>query len=179
MQPKREVVLVGERFNVERRWLARRDGGTEVRELVVHPGSVIILPLLADGRVVMIRNHRFSVERVLWELPAGTRDPNEPVELCAARELEEETGYRAASLTPLLDFYPAPGISDERMHAFVATGLTQSAQQLDATEQIDVVPLAPTEVLRMLAAREIEDAKTIAVLLFHRFLQDRHAADAI
>ena len=172
MGSKREVVLVGKRFNIERRWLPRRGGGTEARELVVHPGSVIILPLLADGRIVLIRNQRFSVERTLWELPAGTRDPNEPVEVCAARELEEETGYRAASLTPLLDFYPAPGVSNERMHAFVATGLTPSSQRLDATEQIDVAPLALPEVLRMLKAREIEDAKTIAVLLFHRLLQE-------
>jgi ADP-ribose pyrophosphatase len=92
------------------------------------------------------------------------------VALCAARELEEETGYRAATLTPLLDFYTAPGVSNERMHAFVATELTQLSQRLDATEQIDVVPLGPDEVLRMLQAREIEDAKTIAVLLFHRLL---------
>ncbi|HEX6241737.1 MAG TPA: NUDIX hydrolase, partial [Polyangiales bacterium] len=143
MQPKREVLLEGSRFHVERRWLARRDGGSEARELVVHPGSVIILPLLADGRIVLIRNYRFSVERTLWELPAGTRDPDEPVEQCAARELEEETGYRALSLTPLLDFYPAPGISNERMHAFAASGLSQKAQRLDDTEQIEVVPRTP------------------------------------
>lgn len=168
MHKQREVVLVGSRFNVERRWLVRRDGGTEARELVVHPGSVVILPILDDGRIVMIRNVRFSVERTLWELPAGTRDPNEPVLSCAARELEEETGYRAAGLVPLLEFYPAPGLSNERMHAFVATGLTAVAQQLDPTEQIDVCPLEQVEVLRMLRAGEIEDAKSIAVLLYHR-----------
>lgn len=168
MQPEREVVLVGSRFNVERRWLPRSDGGTEAREVIVHPGSVVILPLLDDGRIVLIKNRRFSVERTLWELPAGTRDPKEPVALCAARELEEETGYRAATLTPLLQFYPAPGVSDERMHAFVATGLTQAAQHLDATEQIEVFPLPADEVLRMLQRGEIEDAKSIATLLFHR-----------
>lgn len=168
MEQRREVVLVGSRFNVERRWLPRRDGGSEPREVVVHPGSVVILPLLADGRIVMIRNQRFSIGRTLWELPAGTRDPGEPVAVCAARELEEETGYRAQSLVPLLEFYPAPGIADERMHAFVATGLVQVAQQLDATEQIEVFPLSPDEVLRMLKAGEIEDAKSIAVLLMHR-----------
>jgi ADP-ribose pyrophosphatase len=165
-----EVVLVGARFNVERRWLARRDGGSEARELVVHPGAVVILPLLDDGRIVMIRNQRFTVERTLWELPAGTRDPNEPVRECAARELEEETGYRAANLVPLLSFYTAPGVSNERMHAFVATGLTAVAQRLDATEQIEVFPLAPAEITRMLRAGEIEDAKSIAVLLYQRML---------
>ena len=170
MSKQPEVVLVGARFNVERRWLTRRDGGTEPRELVVHPGSVVILPLLDDGRIVMIRNQRFSVERTLWELPAGTRDPDEPVQECAARELEEETGYRAAKLVPLLSFYPAPGISNERMHAFVATGLTPVAQQLDPTEHIDVCPLGPAQITRMLEAGELEDAKSIAVLLYHRLV---------
>jgi ADP-ribose pyrophosphatase len=168
MADEPEVLLVGKRFRIERRWLARRDGGSEAREVVIHPGSVVILPLLPDGNVVLIRNHRFSVNRTLWELPAGTRDPNEPALQCAARELEEETGYRATSLVPLLDFYPTPGISNERMHAFVATGLTPVAQRLDQTEQIEVFPVAPSEVLRMLKAGEIEDAKSIAVLLFHR-----------
>jgi ADP-ribose pyrophosphatase len=163
---EREVVLVGSRFNVERRWVSRSDGGTEPREVVVHPGAVVILPLLDDGRIVLIRNHRFSVERTLWELPAGTRDPNEPVLACAARELEEETGYRAATLTPLLEFYTAPGVSDERMYAFVASGLTRTQQHLDATEQIEVFPLPADEVLGMLQRGEIEDAKSIATLLF-------------
>lgn len=170
MENEREVVLKGARFDVERRLLARRDGGVEAREVIVHPGSVVILPILDDGRIVMIKNKRFTVERTLWELPAGTRDPSEPPLSCALRELEEETGYRAAQLTRLLDFYPAPGISNERMHAFVASGLTPSQQDLDDTEQIEVFPLAPAEVLRMVRAGEIEDAKSLTVLLYHRLL---------
>ena len=170
MAKEREIVLKGARFDVERRMLPRRDGGLEAREVIVHPGSVVILPILDDGRIVMIRNKRFTVERALWELPAGTRDPNEPPLTCAARELEEETGYRAAQLTRLLDFYPAPGVSNERMHAFVASGLTPSQQDLDDTEQIEVFPLAPAEVLRMVRAGEIEDAKSLTVLLYHRLL---------
>lgn len=172
MAKQPEVVLVGSRFNVERHFLPRREGGVQAREVVVHPGSVVILPLLDDGRIVMIRNTRFSVQRTLWELPAGTRDPNEPVLECAARELAEETGYSAKKLTPLLSFYPAPGISNERMHAFVASELTLGQQELDETEQIDVVLLAPAEVLRMLKEGLIEDAKSIAVLLYHRLLSE-------
>ena len=170
MEKEREIVLEGARFNVERRWLPRRDGGVEAREVIVHPGSVVILPILDDGRIVMIRNRRFSVERTLWELPAGTRDPREPPLTCAARELAEETGYRAAQLTRLLDFYPAPGVSNELMHAYVASGLTPTQQDLDATEQIEVFPLTPEQVLRMLRAGEIEDAKSLAVLLYHRLI---------
>jgi ADP-ribose pyrophosphatase len=172
MAKEREVVLVGARFNVERHYLPRRDGGFTPREVLVHPGSVVILPLLPDGRIVMIRNARFSIERTLWELPAGTRDLREPVLECAARELEEETGYRAGKLSPLLEFYPAPGVSNERMHAFVATDLTLAQQALDETEQIEVFPLAPAEVLRMLKEGLIEDAKSIAVLLYYRLLRE-------
>ena len=118
------------------------------------------------GASCSIRNTRFAIERTLWELPAGTRTPGEPVALCAARELEEETGYRAGELRELLSFYPAPGITDERMHAFVARGLVQTGQQLDETEQIEVHPTTREEVLRMIKANEIEDAKSIATVLF-------------
>jgi ADP-ribose pyrophosphatase len=165
-----EVLVRGSRFNVERRQLPKRGGGSEAREVIVHPGSVVILPLLDDGRIVLIRNTRFTVNRTLWELPAGTRDPGEPVELCAARELEEETGYRARELRELLAFYPAPGIADERMFAFIARGLELTGQHLDATEQIEVHPTPAAEVIRMIKAGEIEDAKTIATVLFWRFL---------
>jgi ADP-ribose pyrophosphatase len=166
MSRESEVVLRGSRFNVERRQVPKRGGGTETREMVVHPGSVLILPLLDDGRIVLIQNTRFTVNRALWELPAGTRDPDEPVAVCAARELEEETGYRARELRELLAFYPAPGISDEHMFAFIAQGLEPTRQQLDSTEQIEVHPRPLAHVLRMIQSGEIEDAKTIATLLF-------------
>jgi ADP-ribose pyrophosphatase len=165
-----EVLVQGSRFRVERRQVPKRGGGSEAREVIVHTGSVVILPLLDDGRIVLIRNARFTVNRLLWELPAGTRDPDEPVESCAARELEEETGYRARELRQLLAFYPAPGIADERMFAFLACGLEPTQQRLDATEQIEVHPTGVDEALRMIKAGEIEDAKTIATLLFWRFL---------
>jgi ADP-ribose pyrophosphatase len=163
-----ERVVVGRRVRVEERRVPRRDGQVELREMVVHPGSVVLLPLLDDGRLVMIRNRRFAVERTLLELCAGTLEPGEDVALCAARELEEETGYRARQLTELLSFFPSPGISNERMHVFVARGLSVSAQQLDQSEQIEVEPLPLSDVLARIRAHEIEDAKTIAaVLYFH------------
>ncbi len=156
----------GRRIQVAERRVARRDGRTELREMVVHPGSVIVLPLLSDGRLVLIRNRRFTVGRTLLELPAGTLEAGEEPISCAARELEEETGYRATQLEPLLAFYVAPGVSDERMHAFLARGLTEAEQQLDETEQIEVVPLTLAEVLERIRRLEIEDANTIAVVLF-------------
>lgn len=161
-----KVVLHGKRFNVELRTVATRSGGSEQREVVIHPGAVVVLPLLPDGRVVLIRNKRFSIEQTLWELPAGTREPGEDPALCAAREVEEETGFRAGQLTPLLDFYTAPGISNELMHAFLATELTSTQQRLDETESIEVHPVTQEQLLQMIFAGEIVDAKTLATFLF-------------
>ncbi len=167
MSPKSpEIVLQGKRFRVERRAVPTRDGGSELREVIVHPGSVILLPLVSDTRLLLIRNHRFSLGRALWELPAGTLEPGERPEVCAPRELEEETGHRAGILQHLFDFFPAPGTSDERMFAFVARDLVRTEQRLDPTEQIEVHEKSVDEVLRMIREREIEDAKTIATVLY-------------
>jgi ADP-ribose pyrophosphatase len=166
MEKSPEVLLRGKRFRVERRAVATRDGGSEQREVIVHPGSVILLPLLSDSRLLLIRNRRFTVGRTLWELPAGTLEHGERPEACAPRELEEETGHRAGVLQHLFDFYPAPGISDERMYAFVARDLVRTEQRLDPTEQIEVHERSVDDVLRMIREREIEDAKTIATVLY-------------
>lgn len=163
---KPDIVFTAKRFHIERRTLLRNDGTTEQRELVVHPGAVVLLPLLDDGRIVLIKNERFSVGRVLWELPAGTLEPSEALEVCAARELEEETGYRAQTITPLMSFLPTPGMSNERMHVFVARGLVKTQQSLDPIERIEPVPTSVDDVLRMIKTGEIEDGKTIATVLF-------------
>jgi 8-oxo-dGTP pyrophosphatase MutT (NUDIX family) len=163
-----EGVVIGRRVRVEQRRVPRSDGREELREMVVHPGSVVVLPFLDDGRLVLIRNRRFAVGKTLLELCAGTREGDEDPALCAARELEEETGYRAQTVTPLMSFYPTPGVSNERMSVFVARGLTKTQQQLDPSEQIEVEPLQLEDVLARIARNEIEDAKTIAsVLFFH------------
>jgi ADP-ribose pyrophosphatase len=172
-----EQAVVGRRVKVVERVLTRRDGRKELREMVVHPGSVVVLPVLDDGRIVMIQNHRFAVDSTLLELCAGTRelDPDgapEDVTSCAARELEEETGYRASTIEPLLSFYPAPGMSNEHMFAFVARGLVQTAQNLDPTEHIEVVLLTLAQALDAIRQSQIRDAKTIATLLyFHTWAQ--------
>ena len=117
----REEIFQGVKFGVERRRVPTRDGGSAIREVVVHPGAVVVLPFLDDGRVVMIRNRRFAVDETLWELCAGTLEPGEDPAVTAARELVEETGYEASSIEALTTFYTSPGICDERMYAFVAT----------------------------------------------------------
>ena len=164
----REILLQTRKFDVERVTFTTRDGGTATREVVSHPGAVAVLPLLDDGRVVMIRNRRFAVGKRLWELMAGTIDPGETPEQCARRELEEETGYRAGALEPLFAFYTSPGMCTERMHAFVATDLEPGEQRLERTEDIEVVPMSVERIEAMLRAGEIEDGKTAATFLYWR-----------
>ncbi len=168
-----ETLLTAARFKVERREYNVPGHGPVRRELVVHPGAVLILPLLPPTSVVMIRNYRFAVGAELLELPAGTLEPPEPPADCAARELEEETGYRARRLERLCEFYTSPGFTDERMHAFVATNLTRTAQQLDATEQIRVVTMPFDDALDACADGRIVDGKTIAALQVYRYRKAR------
>jgi ADP-ribose pyrophosphatase len=165
--PAVEKIFQGVKFSVERRRVLTRDGGTATREVVIHPGAVVVLPIRDDGRIVMIRNRRFAVGETLWELCAGTLEPDEDPAKTAARELVEETGYRASQIEALTTFYTSPGICDERMHAFVATGLSEVGQQLEATEQIEVELLTRSEVMALVRSGEIRDGKTIATLLYY------------
>lgn len=164
-----ETLLVARKFKVERREYEVPGKGPVTRELVVHPGAVLILPLLKPDTVVMIQNYRFSLGHELLELPAGTLDHGETPEACAARELEEETGYVAGRLEPLCRFYTSPGFTNELMHAFVATELQPTSQRLDETEQIRVQTMALAEVLVAVADGRIVDGKTIAALLVYHY----------
>ncbi|HOW19573.1 MAG TPA: NUDIX hydrolase [Phycisphaerae bacterium] len=141
------------------------------REIVVHPGAVVVLPVLTDTDIVMIRNYRYAIERELIELPAGTLEPGEDPAACAARELEEETGYRAGRIEPLGEFYTTPGITDELMRCFVAHDLRKTSQRLDTGERIrpEVVPFE--QAIDWIRQGTIVDGKTIAVLL--RYHLDR------
>ncbi len=160
-----QSVLKCRLFEVFRASIRGRDGREHDYEIIRHPGAVVILPLLADGRCVMIRNHRLAIDRELWELPAGVIEPGEPPEQTARRELEEETGYQAASMRPLIAFYSSPGIMDELLRAFVATDLTRATQRLEPTERIRVEPLTWSEIVAMICDGRIVDAKTIVTLL--------------
>lgn len=141
-------------------------GASQEHEVVAHPGAAVILPFLDDGRIVMIRNWRIAADRELLELPAGTLDPGESPADCARRELQEETGYAARTIEPLLHFYPSPGICTEVLHVFVARSLTPGSQHLDPSERITPVLMSMAQALEEIAARRIIDAKTIATLLF-------------
>jgi len=168
------IVFEGRRFAVEQHTVRDGQGRLQTYELVRHPGAAVVLPLLDDGRVVMIRNRRFGVQRDLLELPAGTLDRDEPPEVCARRELEEETGYQAVHWLPLLSFFSTPGICTERMHAFLASGLRAGATRHEAGERIVVVPMGYDEVLAAIRDGRIEDGKTIVTVLFYeRYVRAR------
>jgi ADP-ribose pyrophosphatase len=159
-----EVLLTARKFTVERRVFAGPDGRTLTREVVVHPGAVVILPILDERRIVMIRNFRHSVGEELLELPAGTCEPGEPIADTARRELIEESGYRARSMSPLSEFYASPGVMTEMMHAFVATDLEACGQSLEPDERIVPEVVELERVRRMLSSAELRDGKTIATL---------------
>ena len=143
----------------------RMDDGKVVRRDYLHyDGAVVVLPVLDDGSIVMIRNYRFAVDENLLELPAGILSEGEPPEDCAARELTEETGYRARKVARLGRFYTGPGTSNQVLHSFLATGLTEGAQDLEEYERITVETFSQDEVRRMIAGGEIHDAKTISTL---------------
>ena len=125
-----------------------------------HPGSVVMIPVL-DENIVMIRQYRWALDEVILELPAGTRDWNEDVLLCAQRELREETGYRAERLTSLGEIWPAPGFTNERLHFFLAEGLTPDPLPGDFDEDITLAPLPLQDLQGMINNGELNDGKSI------------------
>ncbi len=161
-----KTLLRCDKFDVVQRDVRGRDGRTHPRQVVVHPGAVVVLPLIEPDRVVMIHQWRHTIERELLELPAGTLDrPGEDPAAAARRELEEETGYRAGRLEPLCEFYPSPGMLTELIRAYVARDLSPARQALDATERIRVEILPLSEAFARVARGEIIDAKTLIALL--------------
>lgn len=147
--------------------------GRHLRPMVKHPGAVTIIPMVDDDHVCLIRNFRYTVHQTLIELPAGTLEPPEPPLACAQRELLEETGYRAAKIEPLHSFFLSPGILDEHMHLFVATGLEPGETAREIGEQIENLVVPWSEALRLVAAGEIRDAKSLVGILLYDFLRKR------
>ncbi len=134
------------------------------REIVRHPGAVLIVPQLDGDRLVLVRNWRVAVDDRLWELPAGTLEVGEAPPLAAARELEEETGYKATTITHLGDIFTSPGFCDELMRVFTADGLEFVGQRLEPQEDIEVGVVTADEALEMAGDGRIIDGKTIASL---------------
>lgn len=141
-------------------------GGVETsREVIRHPGSVVVVPHLPDGRIILVRQYRHAVRESLWELVAGGMERGETPRQSARRELLEEAGYKARVIKPLLEFYPSPGILSEKMHLVEAWDLTPSKGQPDADERIETGFFTIAKAMKMVRDREIRDGKTLVGLL--------------
>lgn len=157
----------GRLFKVDVLTWTDEKGRPVTREVVRHPGAVTVIPVLDETRIVLIRNHRIAVDETLLELPAGKLEPGEKPEMAARRELVEETGYECEHVRKIGEFYTSPGFADELMHAYLATGLTESRQRLEPGEVITVEVRTLTEVLERIHTGGIRDGKTIAALLMY------------
>ncbi len=130
-------------------------------DIIRHPGASAIIPISDKNMVVLIKQYRHAIGDYIWEIPAGTLNKNEEPLECAKRELTEETGFKADVFQKLGEITPVPGYSDERIHLFLATGLTPAKQNLDADEILKVHEILLDEVLKMIYNGEIQDGKTI------------------
>jgi ADP-ribose pyrophosphatase len=165
---KSETVLKGRVFEIRRDYVRTPDGRETKFDIVVHGGSVVLIPVDADGNLLFVRQYRHAASRDLLELPAGTLDDGEDPAVCAARELREETGFAAGRLEEIGRFYLAPGYSTELMSVFVARDLRHDPLDADADEFLSVerVPLA--RALQMAEQGEVPDSKSLAALFLAR-----------
>jgi ADP-ribose pyrophosphatase len=175
---EKQVIFSGSKVRLELHHLENEDGQRMRREVCVHPGAVVILPLLADGRILLIRNRRYALGgQILIELPAGTLEKNEDPMNCAGRELLEETGHLASRLEPIGNFFSSPGILTEKLYAYVAYDLEQQTTALEEGEEIELHPATLDDAIEMIRDGRIHDGKTIATLLmYERFHSGRKHA---
>lgn len=164
---QRQTLLSTSRFQVDRVEYRLSSGQKASREVIQHPGAVVIIPVLEDGRICLIQNYRVAVDQQILELPAGTLEPYEPPLQTAYRELIEETGYRAGKMRPLLQLLMSPGILNERMHVFLAQDLTPGDTDLQAGEEIQNFLVSPEQAQKFLRDNVIQDSKTVSALLYY------------
>jgi ADP-ribose pyrophosphatase len=155
------------KLDVRRNQAVRLPNNRTIRITYInHPGAVIIAPFLNKNTVVMMRQFRPALNKYIYELPAGTLDPHEPIAACAHRELLEETGLKTRKLTKLGSIYPVPGYSTEIIHIFKAEQLTMTQPQPEEYEVIETIPMTKFKVRQLIAQGKLMDAKSICTLAF-------------
>ncbi|MEW6286664.1 MAG: NUDIX hydrolase [Chloroflexota bacterium] len=165
---KSETLMQGRAFKIRRDWLKTPDGRETKFEIIEHGGSVVIIPVDEEGNLLFVRQYRHAAGQDLLELPAGTRDGDEPFEECAAREIREETGMEAGKLQKVGEFYLAPGYSTEFMAVYLATDLKHNPLEADDDEFLSVEKIPMAEAIRRAERGEIPDAKSLAALFMAR-----------
>lgn len=158
------LIYTGRVFKLRSDRVQFPDGSTTSLDVLEHGGAVVILPVAADGRLVMIRQYRHPTGKTLLEFPAGTLEPGEDPEACALRELREETGFAASRLERLGGIYLAPGYSTEYLHIYLASGLSRAPLPKDQDEWLEVETLSHAELLEQVRNGDLEDAKSLAGL---------------
>jgi ADP-ribose pyrophosphatase len=163
---KSEEIYSGRVVHLRKDEVILPDGRRSTREIVEHPGAVVILAQNNRGQLVMVKQFRKAIEDVLLELPAGTIEPSEEIIACAQRELEEETGYRAQKWERIFDFYSSPGFCNEKLTLYFAQNLTRTKSNTDYDEFIEIVELDIEKIRLLLQKDKIRDAKTLIGILW-------------
>jgi ADP-ribose pyrophosphatase len=164
-----KIIYKGPVFGVRRDEVLEPGGIRTTREVVTHPGSVVVLPVLPDRRILLVRQYRHATRQFLWELVAGRMEAGETPRQAAARELIEETGYRARRFRVFLDVFPTPGFLEERMYILLAQELTSGDARPEVDEKIISRAFTYIELKQMIRRGKLRDAKTIAGLLYYFF----------
>lgn len=161
------LIYTGKKINVRKDEVLLEDGRKVTREAIEHPGSAAIIPFISQDEIILLQQYRYPVKETLYEIPAGTLDKGETFIACAGRELEEETGYRAGALEPLMILYPSPGILSETMHLFKATNLVKTQTNYQMDESIKgSIHVKLSDALEMIQKGIIKDAKTVCSILW-------------
>ena len=168
---KSEKIYKGAIINL-RRDKVTVQGGTSYREIIEHNGGAVIAALTEDKKLVMVRQYRKPADKVMLEVPAGKIDPGEKPLDAAVRELKEETGYTAAKVEFLTQFYPSVGYSEEVLYLYLCTGLTPGETNFDENEAIDIEEVELDRLFKMAMSGEIDDAKTLIAILMVKALVD-------
>lgn len=166
-----ERIYSGKIIKLDRDTVRFPDGSVGVMDMVRHPGASAIVPFLTDAgaedpQILLLRQYRYAAEQFLYEVPAGRLDPGESPHDCAVRELREETGCSASSVEFMFTMFTTPGFTDERIHVFLATGLTRGDTSHEADEFMTVETMTLSRALRLIQEGEIKDAKTALAILF-------------
>jgi len=161
-----EKVYDGTFLDVRKDLVSLPNGKTSTREWINHPGAACIIPIMPDGKLGLIKQYRYPVQSTMIELPAGKLDMGEKPEVCAIRELEEETGYLADKLTFVTKIHPAIGFANEEMWIFLAENLIESQKNTDHDEFVELIPTSIEDALQMVWGGTITDVKTIIGILW-------------